>query len=300
MLWTIAAIFFVLIAGIAIFLIWKSSSSRQSGSLTLSDFINILTAFLTFVGLAVAFDSLQVANQAYQKSVQDGLEQQKNLDASRVQLQAVVEATIKQQDILNRNLETSKAQQEILNRNLQTSKIQQEIQSKNLETSKAQLNLLEEQNKREQERQSRKPIAEIAIQTHEGPKSIMESEKLPAFTFDLAKDTKWGRMTFLVSNKGDIEISKPIVKIFASPNTIFIDEAEYRLSERHKHHVFQFSGPGTNDIDPLEVSRSPYSYTVDVTVPDEIEAFDLNISVQGRNLARIERKIHLKVARQSS
>jgi len=151
MLWTIASIFFVLIAGIAIFLIWNSSSSRQSSSLALSDFINLLTAFLTCVGLAVAFDSLQVANQAYQKSVQDGLEQQKNLDTSRVQLQAVVEAAIKQQDILNRNLETSKAQQEILNKNLQTSKIQQEIQGKNLETSKSQLALLKEQGKREVE-----------------------------------------------------------------------------------------------------------------------------------------------------
>jgi len=297
MLWTIAAIFFVLIAGIAIFLIWNSSSSRQSSSLTLSDFINLLTAFLTFVGLAVAFDSLQVANQTYQKSVRDGLEQQKSLDASRVQLQAVVEAAIKQQDILNRNLETSRAQQEILNKNLQTSKIQQEIQGKNLETSKAQLNLLEEQNKREQERLARKPVAEIAIQTLEGIKSIMEPEKLPEIQIALVKDTKWTRMAFLLSNKGNIEISRPIVRIFAHPETIFIDEAEHRVPERHGHHVFQFGGPGTNDIDPLEVSQSPYSYTVDITVPDAIEAFDLTISVQGRNLARIERKIRLKVIR---
>lgn len=300
MLWTLAAIFAVLIAGISLFLVWNSSSSRQSGSLTLSDFINLLTAFLTLVGLAVAFDSLQIANQAYQKSVQDGLEQQKNLDASRVQLQAVVEAAIKQQSILNQNLETSKAQQELLNKNLQTSKIQQEIQSKNLETSKAQLTLLEEQNKREQERLARKPIAEIGIQTHRGSTSIMESEKLPALEFELEKDKKWSRMVFLVSNKGNIEVSRPTVRISAFPQTVSIDHADYRMSKRHEHHILEFSGPGVKDIDPLEISPLPYSYTVDITVPDTIEAFDLTVSVQGGNLTRIERKIHLKVTRQSS
>lgn len=357
MLWTIAAIFFVLIAGIAIFLIWSNSSSRQSSSLNLSDFINLLSAFLTFVGLAVAFESLQVANQAYQKSVQDGLEQQKHLDASRVQLQAVVEAAIKQQDILNRNLETSKAQQEILNKNLQTSKIQQElqgknletskaqlvllqeqskrevesavkqqdilhrnletskaqqellnktlhasmtqqeIQGKNLETSKAQLNLLEEQRKREQEKEARKPIAEMGISTKDGMISIMEPEKLPVFQFDVDKDKKWSRMAFVVWNKGNIEIFRPTIRIFASPNTISVDHVDFRMSQRYEHHILEFSGADVKDIDPLEVSKRPYSYTVEITVPDSVETFDLTVSVQGKNLPRIERKINLKVIR---
>lgn len=107
---------------------------------------------LTLIGLGVAFGSFYVAIVAYQKSVKDSIEQQKSLDASRAQLQAVVDAATKQQDILVQNLETSKAQQTLLSKSLQTSMTQQEIQSRNLETSKAQLMVLEEQQKREAER----------------------------------------------------------------------------------------------------------------------------------------------------
>ncbi|THJ16613.1 MAG: hypothetical protein CAF42_011700 [Nitrospira sp. CG24B] len=359
MLWTIASIFFVLIAGIAIFLIWNSSSSRQSSSLALSDFINLLTAFLTCVGLAVAFDSLQVANQAYQKSVQDGLEQQKNLDASRVQLQAVVEAAIKQQDILNRNLETSKAQQEILNKNLQTSKIQQEIQGKNLETSKsqlallkeqgkreveaatkqqdilnrnletsiaqqellnkslqrsviqqeiqtknfetskAQLHLLEEQQKRETERLARKPIAEISLLTSAGAKLLTDLEKGSEIEFPVEENKKWLRLNFLVSNRGNVEIIKPITRLWASPETVLIDRPGQRGGERAEHNTIQFSGPTTNDIEPVEVAGA-VKYTVDITVPDSVNAFELGYIISGKNMARREHTLHFRVVRPPS
>lgn len=357
MLWTIAAIFFVLIAGIAIFLFWSNSSSRQSSSLTLSDFINLLSAFLTFVGLAVAFESLQVANQAYQKSVQDGLEQQKNLDASRVQLQAVVEAAIKQKDILDRNLETSKAQQEILNKNLQTSKIQQElqgknletskaqlvllqeqskrevesaakqqnilnrnletsqaqqellnktlhtsiiqqeIQGKNLETSKAQLNLLEEQRKREQEKEARKPIAVIALRTSSYTKTLVDLESQPEVDFLLENGTTWSRLAFLVLNKGNIEISHPIIRIVASLDTVFVDRADFRIGERMNHNVYQFDGQTVNDIDPEQIARGSYSFPVDIRVPESVNTFDLVFSIQGKNLARQFHTLHFKVRR---
>jgi Na+-transporting methylmalonyl-CoA/oxaloacetate decarboxylase gamma subunit len=137
---------------------WSSSPGETGESRLLarpaltppSDFINLLTALLTLVGLAIALGSFYVAIAAYQKSVKDSDEQEKNLDASRTQLQAVVDAAIKQQEVL----------------------------TKNLEISKAQLGLVEEQWKREQERQSRKPIAEISLLTNDGPRDLAELEKL--------------------------------------------------------------------------------------------------------------------------
>ena len=300
MIWTIASIFFVLIAGIAVFLLWNSSSSRQSGTLTLSDFINLLIAFLTFVGLAVAFNSLQVANQAYQKSVQDGLEQQKILDASRVQLQAVVDAAIKQQDILDRNLETSKAQQVLLNKSLEISKHQQEIQHKTLETSKAQLGVLEEQQKREAERLARKPIAEIFLVTNDGPTPLDIIEKLPAVTFPVEQGKDWARLSFHVLNKGKIEISRPVVRIVASPETVFIDRADQRVGERADHNALQFSGPTTIDIEPEEVAGGAVRYVVDIRVPDLINDFDLKFSITGKNLPLKEHILHLMVIRHPS
>ncbi|MBX3308135.1 MAG: hypothetical protein KF751_18975, partial [Nitrospira sp.] len=66
---------------------------------------------------------------------------------------------------------------------------------------------------------------------------------------------------------------------------------------RYEHHILEFSGADVKDIDPLEVSKRPYSYTVEITVPDSVETFDLTVSVQGKNLPRIERKINLKVIR---
>jgi multidrug efflux pump subunit AcrA (membrane-fusion protein) len=250
--------------------------------------------------LVIAIFSLYVAVAAYQKSVTDSEEQQKNLDASRSQLQAVVDAATKQQEILSQNLETSKAQQDLLSKSLETSKIQQEIQRKNLDTSKAQLGVLEEQQKREAERQARKPIAEISLQTNAGMKLLDDLEKVPEIEFRLEESKKWSRLVFLVLNKGKAEISRPVVRIVASPETVFIDRAELRLAERVEHNTIQFSGPTFNDIEPAEVTGGPYKYMVDITVPDSINAFDLNFSITGKNLTRKEHTLHLKIIRSPS
>ena len=246
----------------------------------------------------------ELLNQSLQTSKMQQEIQSKNLVTSKAQLTLLqeqskreVEAAITQQGILNRNLETSQARQVLLNKSLQTSEIQQEIQSKNLETSTAQLMLLQEQNKRERARQARKPIAEIGISTSDGITSIMEPEKLPALKFELEKDKKWSRMAVIVSNKGNIAVSRPTIIISALPQTVFIDHAGIRMSERYEHHKLEISGLDAKDIDPLEVSRLPYSYPIDITVPDSIDVFDLTISVHGGNLTRLERKIHLKVTR---
>jgi hypothetical protein len=265
---------------------------KKPGSFGLSDVINL-------VALGIALGSFYVAIAAYQKSIKDGAEQQKSLDVSREQLQAVVETAKKQQEILSQNLETSKAQQDLLAKSLETSKLQQEIQRKHLETSKAELGVLEEQQKREAERQARKPIAEIALHTQAGSIPISDLEKQPV-EFLLEKNKNWQNVTFLVSNKGNVEISRPLVRFVTSPDTVFVDHADFRMGERGDHNAYQFDGLHVNDIDPIEISGGPYKFSVGITVPDSINAFDLTFSIQGKNLSRKTHTLHLKVVRPSS
>lgn len=300
MLLIVSSIFFVLSLALLIFSLWEKLPPIHFASLALGDIANLLTVALTMVGLAIALVSLYVAMVTYQQSVKDSEEQQKSLDASRTQLQAVIDAAAKQQEILSQNLETSKAQQALLGKSLETSKQQQEIQYKNLETSKAQLGVLEEQQKREAERLARKPIAEISLLTTAGPKLLDDLEKVPEIEFRLEESKKWLRLSFLVLNKGTAEISRPIVRIVGSPETVFIDRADQRTSERAYHNALQFSGPTTIDIEPAAVAGGPIKYPVDITVPDSINAFDLNFSITGKNLPRKEHTLHLKVIRPPS
>lgn len=299
MLWTIASI--LTLSGLAVFayLLWKKAPIT-AGSFDLGDLTNMTT-------LVIAMFSLYVAVAAYQKSVKDSEEQQKSLDASRAQLQAVVDAATTQQEILKTNLETSKAQQELLSKSLEISKVQQELQTKNLETSKAQLSVLEEQQKRELERQARKPIVEISLQTATGAKLLDDLEKLPEIDFPLEQGKKWEKVVFLVLNKGNVEIIRPTVKIFSSQDKVSIDNdgvghlrAGGRLRDPTIHNDIQFSGPDVNDIETTDVAGGGYRFTVDITVPDSINTFDLTVLIHGKNLSRKAHTLHFKVVRPSS
>ncbi|MEK7791672.1 MAG: hypothetical protein AAB306_00820 [Pseudomonadota bacterium] len=285
MLWTIVNVLTLFVLAIFAYLLWRKTQNKV-GSFGIGDLTNIAT-------LVVAVFSLYVAVAAYQKSVKDSEEQQKSLDASREQLQAVVDAATKQQEILSRNLETSKAQQELL--------------SKNLEISKSQLSLVKEQRKEEQERQARKPIAEITLQTPAGPKPLDDLEKLPEIDFPLEKGRKWEKVVFRVLNKGKAEIIRPVVKIFSSQDKVSVDEggyghfrAEGRLRDATLRNEIQFSGLSVNDIEPAEIAGGGSLFTVDITVPDSINAFDLTFLIHGKNLSRKAHTLHFKVIRPSS
>ncbi len=248
---------------------------------------NLGNTILTLFGLAIAFGSLYVSIVTLQETIKDSEEQQKSLDTSRAQLQAVVDAANKQQDILSKNLETSKSQQEIL--------------TKNLETSKSQLNLLEEQWKREPERQARKPTAEITLQTTTGPKPLDDLEKLPEIDFPLEHGKRWKEVVFHVLNNGKVEIITPTVRIVSSQDTVAV---EREGTGRHReggilrdptiHNAIQFSSPEVNDIEPAEVAGGGYKFTVDITVPDSINAFDLTFLIHGKNLSRKAHTLHFK------
>lgn len=261
MLWTIASI--LTLSGLAVFvyLLWNKIPIT-GGSFALGDLTNMAT-------LVIAIFSLYVAVAAYQKSVKDSEEQQKSLDDSRKQLQAVVDAASKQQEIL----------------------------TKNLETSKAQLNLLEEQWKRELERQGRKPNVELSFATNKGTIKLDDLAKTE-FGFSFSdKDKKWGRVHLLVINTGKESVIRPVVRMEASPNTVFIDRPDQRIMERNDHSVLQYSGMEILDIEPVDISGGPSSFSGDVTVPDGIESFDIKFVISAKNLKRKEQVLHFKINR---
>jgi hypothetical protein len=98
-----------------------------------------------------------------------------------------------------------------------------------------------------------------------------------------------------VRNTGTTEISKPLIKIYADPITVFVDGADMRLSERADHHSFQFDN--VRDIEPIQISKMPHSYLVDITVPDAIQSFDISFAIHGKNLAQQTHKIRFNVPR---
>lgn len=290
----------IIVLGLLVFLLIDSLPPVNWSELKAGDVINLIALVIGSLGAFVAIGSLFVAVTQLEQATKDSEEQRKFLDASRNQLQAVIDVATAQQEILKRNLAISQAQQELLSKSLETSKVQQKIQAQSLDTSKAQLGLLEEQRKREEERQARKPVAEIALKTSGGPRPITVFEKEPPIEFPLEKNKNWGRVIFLVSNTGNVEISRPIVRVFATPNKVFVDNADFRIGERADHNAYQFSGPNIVDIAPLEIAGTPFSFTVDITVPDSINAFDLTFSIQGNNLKRVSHTLHIKVIRPSS
>lgn len=293
LLWIITLSLPILFLGLLAYLLKDSVLPFNWSELKASDLINLGALAIGFFGAFVAIGSLFVAVTQLQQATKDGEEQRKSLDASRVQLQAVVDAANKQQEILNQNLETTKAQQEIL--------------TKNLETSKSQLKLLEEQWKREQERQARKPIAEIALLTATGPKLLEELDKLPEIDFPLDHGKRWERVVFLVRNKGKVEIIKPTVRIVSSQDKVSVDDdgigplrAGGRLRDPAIKNEIQFSGDTVSDIEPVEIAGGGYRFAVDITIPDTINAFDLSFLLHGKNLPKKAHTLHFKVIRLSS
>lgn len=260
-----------------------SEERSIQANLKLSDWINIVLLVISLVGLFIAVSSYWVAVSQLEQASKDSEEQRQSLDASRAHLHTAIDAARKQQEILSRNLEISKAQQELL--------------AKNLETSKAQLGLLEEQWKRELERQSRRPSVELSLATNKGAVRLDDLQKEPAIEFPIEKNRNWSRLNFLVVNKGKEAVMKPMIRMEAYPTTVFLDRADQRASERADHSALQYSGCEILDIEPFDITGAPSSFLGDVTVPDKLEMFDIKFVVIGKSLPRKEQIVHFKVVR---
>lgn len=258
MLWVLASILFIVALALFTFLLWEKLPPIQAGSLAIGDLVNFSTALLTMIGLAVALGSFYVAIAAYQKSIEDSEQQQKNLDASRAQLQAVVDTATKQQEVL----------------------------SKNLETSKALLAIQEEQWQREKERQARKPKIEIELN---GTKEKELKDKTP-IRLALGKN-RTATLNFVMTNVGHITVNEPIVLAIANPQTVYLDKSGMRI-ERQDHHRYQYK---SLPLVPHAISNAGYSTSIDVFVPAELDSFDLLFRVYGENLPAHELELKFLV-----
>lgn len=109
LLWIITLSLPIIFLGLLAYLLKDSFLSFDRSQLKSNDLINLSALAIGFFGAFLAIGSLFVAVSQLQQAIKDGEEQRQSLDASREQLQAVVEITKKQQEVLTQHLETSKA-----------------------------------------------------------------------------------------------------------------------------------------------------------------------------------------------
>lgn len=254
-LWVTAFLLFAISLAIVSYLLKDKVRVLFPGELNFSDVVNIAL-------FVVAIFALFIALASYSHSIETAKQQRETLEASRKALEAVVSMANKQQALLE----------------------------KNLQTSEAQLSVIQEQWRRELERQARKPEVEIGLDNI----SWEELQRKP--TIDLpAGLTNWKRLIFRVRNTGNAPVLRPVVIIAAIPETVFVDLADFRMAERANHNRYQFSGPTVNDIQPFAQTNTDYTFRVDVTVPPGIKEFAIVFRIFGQNLETKEIKTHFRV-----
>lgn len=237
--------------------------SLHWANLKLSDWINIVLLVIGLLGLGIAIKSLFVAVSQLQQATKDGEEQRQSLDASRKQLEAVVQSLTNQQEVLTKNLETSRSV-------LALQKEQQEVLTKSLEVSKALLVLQKEERQRVQELANRKPRLQLLVDGN-----VWDKDKLDR-TVVLGKDNS-GILEIGFINSGNAALEKPVFIANALKKEILVWMT--RLDYDHPNRS-QVSGPAVPDILPKGI----FSPTVDLTVPLSISDFDLAFHVTGSGL----------------
>jgi hypothetical protein len=245
LLWLIASLLLLGAAAIALFLLKGKPSSLAVPKLGISDFVNISV-------LLVAVVSLYVAVATYMDAKASAEQQQKTLDASRMALETVVHTAQGQQNLLEQNLETSKTQ----------------------------LSVVQAQWRQEQDRQSRR--AQLSMVSLNGT---------PWETIDQNHDNiqvvippaGWIRMAFVLRNTGTASLVHPIYIVFATLENVFVGGADFRVG-RNNHNQFQQSGVNVLDVLPHSVSGTDFNISVDVTVPNPIQNFDLTFRALGENM----------------
>lgn len=223
--------------------------------------VNTIT---NLVALGLTFLAVYVAIVSYRLTVEAAKDQQVSLDASRRALESVVSVARAQQDLLRQTLDTSQAQ----------------------------LRILQEQWKKEEERLARKPEVEISFGTV--PWSVLRRNPTLALP---ASSEGWSTFTFLVVNRGNAPVVKPMVLIVAKPSIVKLDQVGYHQASRPNHNVYLFSGPNVVDLQPASLAGRPYSFAVDAWAPAELTGSDLEFSIMGENLKVRTVRIHFEISR---
>ncbi len=217
-------------------------------NLKLSDWINIVLLIMGLFGLFIAIQSYFVAVSQLQQATKDSEEQRQSLNASRARLETTLDAATKQQELL----------------------------SKNLETSKAQLGILEEQWKREQARQARKPKLEITLKglSHD----LHSKSPLPLNL----KINRTAILAFIVTNNGNSPVINPFVAVIVDPQTVKVDYPN-SLFPLDRQNPYRYLTKALT-LHPVGITGGGYDFHVEVLVPPDVEKFRLLFRVFGDNL----------------
>ncbi|MDR4476432.1 MAG: hypothetical protein R3B11_10570 [Nitrospira sp.] len=218
------------------YLLWEKAPI-EAGSFKLSDLTNLLT-------IIIAGFSLYVAVAAYQQSIQDSQEQQKSLEASRSQLQAVVDSLSQQSGTLANNLEAS--------RNLlDVQKEQRTVLADSLETMKALLQLQKEERARAQEVANRKPKLEAYI----GDK-LIENGSIDV-ELKVKGDTPTNTFVFWLKNIGSASLKNARIMATAPRKTVYLHLTAAQYHDQDNSHWSQLQG---EEILPHKSSGKRFGY----------------------------------------
>jgi len=223
-----------------------------------------LSDILNFVALLVALFSLYIAMRSYDDATKSGEQQQKVLESSRQALEKVVGTAQKQQNLLEQNLEASRTQLAVVKEQWQT-----------------QLELLK-----------RKPKLKVVLDN-----ISLEGLKKAVLMPKEFRQEGTPVMSLTIDNLGNAPVIKPTIIVKTSSKLVLLQKEKFTdpMIVEHPSEQIEFTGARILDIQPHIRSKTPYEYRFRVFVPDEAEAFDLQIRVFGENLDAKDYKVDFEM-----
>jgi hypothetical protein len=137
--------------------------------------------------------------------------------------------------------------------------------------------VLEEQWKREQARQARKPKVEVTFNGL-SQNDLRGKSPLPLHL----KINRTAMLTFVVTTTGNSSVLNPLVSVVVDPQTVKVDRPD-SLFPMGRQNPYRYQTKAL-DLHPVGISGSGYDFTVEVLVPSDVETFRLLFRVFGDNL----------------
>lgn len=288
LLWVITLalpfIFFALLA----YLLSNWIAPLDWSSLKIGDFANLIGLGIGLFAALVAIGSLLVTLAQFRQAIKDSEEQQKNLEASRQQLQAVVETLKQQQETLTRGLDTSRDL-------FALQKEQQSALNKSLETTKSLYQLQKEERERILEMASRSPKVQVVVGDQIAEHSIQVSQSV-------GKDANHTLIPIVIKNIGTATLRNPIITVEASNKLMGLQLAGAPHPAQPNAFRSRLGGAAILDLLPFGTSELESNSSITVgglSLFQETGEVDINYLVTGDNLPRpFKLLIHLRFNKQ--
>lgn len=182
-------------------------------------------------------------------------------------------------DAQQRSLAISSAQLNVLEQNISVSTAVLRSVRAATEAQNVQVKLLTAQSNAELAKQRSNADIKIYVATTKG-NVLLTAASAPVVNLIVAPGDSWGRLALIIRNVGDASLSNTIVLAMASPASVFIDKADYRLSTRVNHNMYQ--EPSFPEIVPYRFGKLDYNVILDVT-PNAARQVVLKITILGDN-----------------